>query len=320
MPELVTYFSGQYIDRAQATRKDPAALEQAWNAAETRLLVVWDERCLVRGDAAARLTHAELAARRPALAASVFLGMEDGQALFAVGIADRAEPEDLRPGYFAGLRELVSRVPEREAALLSYARAMVHWHGAHRWCGACGAANDRHEGGFMLECSATNCGRRSFPRLDPAIIVLAHAGDRCLLGRQPTWPEARFSTIAGFVEPGESLEDAVRREVAEETNIRVGECRYVASQPWPFPASLMIGFHATADSEEIRLNDSELAEARWVSRSAIAAGAVVLPPRASVAYRLIEAWFDAEPGPRLAEVHRDGGFFRRPEDQAPAER
>jgi NAD+ diphosphatase len=319
MPEVVTYFSGNYLDRAQAMRGNEEALAVAWEAPETRLLVVWDERCLIREAGAARLSRAEFGERPLALNRSVFLGLEERGALFAVGLEDREEPKDFGRGSFAGLRELISQVPEREAALLAYARALVHWHHAHRFCGVCGAPNERHDGGFMLQCSAPACSHRSFPRLDPAIIVLTHSVDRCLLGRQPSWPESRFSTIAGFVEPGESLEDAVRREVLEETNVRVGDCRYIASQPWPFPASLMIGFHATAISEDIRLNDSELAEARWVSRPAIAAGAVVLPPKASVAYRLIEAWFDEQPGPRLAEVHRDRGFFRRP-DQPAAER
>jgi NAD+ diphosphatase len=152
-----------------------------------------------------------------------------------------------------------------------------------------------------MACTDHKCAHRSFPRLDPAIIVLVHNNDLALLGRQAKWPEQRFSTIAGFVEPGESLEDAIRREVAEETNILVGETRYIASQPWPFPAALMIGFHAQGLSEDIELNDDELAEARWVSRQDIISGAVVLPPKISVAYHLIETWFDQHDGPTLAE-------------------
>jgi NAD+ diphosphatase len=177
---------------------------------------------------------------------------------------------------------------------------MVAWQRSHRYCGVCGSPNRALEGGFVMECSDADCGRRSFPRLDPAVIVLVHRGDRCLLGRQTKWPEGRFSTIAGFVEPGENLEDAIRREVREETDIRVGKCEYLASQPWPFPSALMIGYHAEAESEAIRLNDGELAEARWLTRGELATGAVVLPPRFSVAYRLIERWFDLVDGPRLA--------------------
>ena len=226
-------------------------------------------------------------------------------------------PTDL--GHFGGLRDFVSLVPERDAGLLAYARAMVNWHRHHHYCGVCGSAYRMEDGGFVLACTSATCGHRSFPRLDPAIIVLVHRDQHCLLGRQPSWPADRFSTIAGFVEPGESLEDAVRREVFEETNIRTADCRYLASQPWPFPAALMIGFHAMACSDDIHLNDAELAEARWFAREELAGDSIVLPPRASVAYRLIEAWFDAVPGPGLASLHRDGAFLR-PADQPPESR
>ena len=199
----------------------------------------------------------------------------------------------------AGLRELTGQLAEPEAALLAYAKAMVGWQRRHRHCGLCGTICQPKDGGFVMECSLSTCRHRSFPRLDPAIIVLVHADDRCLLGRQTRWPDGRFSTIAGFVEPGESLEDSVRREVHEETNIHVGRCRYLASQPWPFPAALMIGYLAEGLSNEIRLNDGELAEARWLTRDNITAGSIVLPPRVSIAYRLLETWFDEGDGANL---------------------
>jgi NAD+ diphosphatase len=179
---------------------------------------------------------------------------------------------------------------------------MVAWQERHRHCGTCGSRNRLLEAGFAMECSDDACRHRSFPRLDPAIIVLVHHEDRCLLGRQASWPEGRFSTIAGFVEPGESLEDALRREVREETNIEAGSCSYLGSQPWPFPAAIMIGFHATADSTDIACNDGELADARWVSRAEIANESVVLPPSISIAYRLIEAWFNEHDGPPLESL------------------
>jgi NAD+ diphosphatase len=305
-----TYFSGDYLDRAAALRRDPAALASAYAHPQTRFLPVWQAHCLIREGAGARLGRAELGSHLPEAERAIFLGIENGRHLFAVPLESREAPQGL--GDFGGLRDLISRVPRRDAGLLGYARAMVNWHRQHGHCGVCGAPNRPDEAGFVLACTDSACGHRSFPRLDPAIIVLVHRDRHCLLGRQATWPSERFSTIAGFVEPGESLEDAVRREVAEETNVRVTHCRYIASQPWPFPASLMIGFHALAASEEIRANDGELAEARWLSRGEIGAGTVVLPPRASVAYELIEAWFDAVPGPGLATLHRDGAFLRPP--------
>jgi NAD+ diphosphatase len=309
-----TYFAGEYIDRSAALRRDTAGIRRAYEQPATRFLPVWEARCLIRHEAGARVSRAELGEYVPQFERAIFLGIEDGTPLFAFALESGEAPKGL--GDFGGLRDLISRVPRRDAALLAYARAMVNWHRHHRHCGACGAPNRAEDAGFVLSCSDDACGHRSFPRLDPAIIVLVHRDRHCLLGRQATWPAGRFSTIAGFVEPGEGLEDAVRREVAEETNVRVTHCRYIASQPWPFPASLMIGFHAHGDSEEIRTNDGELAEARWLSREEIAAGRVVLPPRASVAYALIETWFDAVPGPGLASLHREGAFLR-PADRPP---
>lgn len=233
---------------------------------------------------------------------AIFLGRRDQRYLFAIAFNSKTLPDPFGQESFSDLRELSGQVAEEDAALIAYARAMVIWQRTHRYCGKCGSNNRALEGGFVMQCSSTDCQQRSFPRLDPAIIVLVHRGEKCLLGRQPSWPERRFSTIAGFVEPGESLEDAVRREVHEETNIRISRCTYLASQPWPFPAALMIGFHAEAATDEIRLNDGELAEARWLTRDQIASGEVRISPRMSIAYRLIEAWFDADTGPRLASI------------------
>ncbi len=317
MPDTATFFSGSYIERNTALRRDAAALAQAWADATTRFLPVWEAQPLIRDGRAARVSREELGARLAPLAKAIYLGTESGRHLFAFALEGREAPQGL--GEFGGLRDLVSSVSAADAGLLAYARAMVNWHRHHRHCGVCGAITHPADGGFVLACSSETCGHRSFPRLDPAIIVLVHRDQHCLLGRQPSWPADRFSTIAGFAEPGEALEDAVRREVREETDVQVTHCRYHASQPWPFPASLMIGFHAMAATSEISLNDGELAEARWFSREELSAGTVVLPPRASVAWRLIEDWFDAVPGPGLAKLHRDGGFLRRP-DQPPEAR
>ena len=313
--EIQTTFAGGPLDRCGELRADRRALASAYADPAARLVPVWQYRCLVDGSRAALLDPAELGG--PALDDLVFLGRQHGQFLFAVRLPDDKAPALPVRGEFVELREAMSRLAADDAALVAYARAMVLWQDRHRYCGCCGRPNRPELAGFVMVCSAEACGQRSFPRLDPAIIVLVHDGERCLLGRQPSWPAERFSTIAGFVEPGESLEDAVRREVHEDTNIRVRACRYLASQPWPFPAALMIGFHARAGTGEIHLNDGELAEARWLTRDQIAAREVILPPDTSVAFRLIEAWFDRPGEPGLAALGLAGPVLRvrRPGDR-----
>jgi NAD+ diphosphatase len=192
---------------------------------------------------------------------------------------------------FADLRLTAGLLPADDAGLLAYARAMIYWRQRHRYCGACGAPTRAGSGGHVMVCTAAGCGAESFPRIDPAIIVLVSDGERALLGRQASWPAGRYSTIAGFVEPGESLEDAVAREVREETDIEVDEVAYHSSQPWPFPSSLMVGFHARATSTAIRCPDGELEDARWFSRAELAQGTPALPPPQSISFRLIADWY-----------------------------
>lgn len=200
-----------------------------------------------------------------------------------------AEPAPERPGErFAELRPLASDLPANEAGLAAYARALDLWRVGHRFCGRCGTATTATRAGHARHCPA--CNQYTFPRLDPAVIVLVHDGERALLGRQASWPPGRFSTIAGFVEPGETLEDAVRREVHEEAGILVGEVTYHSSQPWPFPASLMLGFTARALPATPVLHDGELEEAGWFSRAQLRSGAVLLPPPEAISRRLIDSW------------------------------
>lgn len=309
-------FTGSGVARRAELRGQPEILAAAWAADSTRFLPVWQSRCLWTGEGPG-CPAARLGPALPALDRGIYLGEREGAALFALALEGDSPPAGFADADFIGLRDLVSRVGQADAALLAYARAMVIWQQRHRHCGVCGAPNRPEHGGFIMDCTRADCGHRSFPRLDPAVIVLVHRDDHCLLGRQVRWPEGRFSTIAGFVEPGECLEDAVAREVHEETNIAVGECRYLGSQPWPFPAALMLGFHARArGAGEIRYNDGELAEARWLTRAELAARAVTLPPAESIAFRLIEAWFDQAPGPKLATLGLASRMYRRP-DQPP---
>lgn len=291
--KIRTFFSGSPIQRSSKLRADSDDLYRAYRHPDTRFLPVWQSRCLVAEQRAVLLGKSELSAYTDGPDDVIFLGRLDERFIFALALPDHADPAGTAQAEFIEVRKLIGQVDETDAGLLAYARAMVNWQQSHAYCGICGTRNQAIEGGFVMQCGDVNCAQRSFPRLDPAIIVLVIDRGLCLLGRQPSWPEGQFSTIAGFVEPGESLEDAVRREVAEETNIAVGDCRYLASQPWPFPSALMIGFHAEAGSQSIRLNDAELAEARWISREQIVEREVMLPPSASVAYRLIEAWFDS---------------------------
>lgn len=272
-------------------RQQPEGLAAAFGEPTARFVPIWQSRCLVHDGAIGVCAWTEVQRLAPDHEQVIFLGRRNGQALFAVEVRDEEPPPALPASGFRGLRDVVAEVSEADAALLAYARAMILWQSRHRYCGVCGAPNRATDGGFAMAC--TGCGQKCFPRIDPAVIVLVHEGKHCLLGRQAAWPAGRFSTIAGFVEPGEALEDAVVREVHEETNIRVAECQYLASQPWPFPAAMMLGFHASAETTDIRFNDGELVEARWFTREDIADGAVLLPPRVSIAYRLVEHWFDA---------------------------
>ena len=230
--------------------------------------------------------------------------------MFAVELPDELHPDGPQEAAFNNFRALMGNFSEADAALVAYAKGILEWRKRHRYCGVCGAPYIPGSGGFVMQCSAASCATRSFPRLDPAIIVLTLHADRCLLGRQVSWPEGHYSTIAGFVEPGESLEDAVAREVHEETNIRVSHTHYLGSQPWPFPNAIMLGFHAEAGSTEIRLNDGELADARWLTRAELVEGAIALPPPESIAFRLIEHWFNQWDGAALQSYSLSADFRR----------
>src|SRR6266849_7583942 len=237
----------------------------------------------------------------------VFLGLIDERAHFALDVSAHEAPLDMlrSPALaaagiqeanvrFADLRSLGARLERREGALLALARAMMFWHSRHRFCGLCGSPTRSEEAGHMRRCTDPGCDTMHFPRTDPAVIMLVTDGDRALLGRNKNFVQGMYSTLAGFVEPGESLEDAVAREVREETAIEVGAVHYHSSQPWPFPANIMLGFHAEATSTAITVDYGELADARWFERnwllSHVDDDSFRLPRRDSIARRLLEDW------------------------------
>lgn len=288
------------LERAGEIRAHEHRLRELLDGPDCRIVPVWGDRNLVVEDDAVRavcLTTAELSLADGEF--PIFLGMMDGAACFAVDLQgeDPRLPQLERHGRFMELRSIGPVMADCDAALLSYARGMCHWHRRHAYCGACGHRTRPIQGGHIRRCANEQCGIHHFPRTDPAIIVLVNDGDHCLLGRKPEWPAGRFSTIAGFVEPGEAVEQAVVREVREETAIDVGEVSYHSSQPWPFPGSVMLGFHArAAGTRSIELLDGELEEARWFSRREVEqalnrTGPLRLPPGISIARRLIEDWY-----------------------------
>lgn len=288
------------LERAGEIRTHEHRLRELLDGPDCRIVPVCLDKNLVADDDAVRavwLTPAELPLDEEEY--PIFLGMIDGQACFALELRadDPRLPQLEERGRFTELRAIGPVMADQDASVLSYARGMCHWHRRHVFCGACGHRTRPIQGGHVRRCTNEQCGIHHFPRTDPAIIVLVNDRDHCLLGRKPQWPTGRFSTIAGFVEPGEAVEQAVVREVREETAIEVGEVSYHSSQPWPFPGSVMLGFHARAAGRgSIELLDGELEEARWFERREVEqalnrTGPLRLPPGISIARRLIEDWY-----------------------------
>jgi NAD+ diphosphatase len=282
-------------ERIGGRRTDAAWLAEAWAEPATRVLVLADGRfpLLADGSAVAWCSPSDAPAGERLL-----LGEHEGVVHFAVLAplhAVEGRPTGSwgsQPGW-ATLREAASRLGAADAGFLVQAQALAEWHRVHRFCPRCGAALEVRSGGYVLRC--TGCERSHFPRTDPAVIMLVTDGNRALLGRQPSWPAGRYSTLAGFVDPGESLEDAVAREVMEEAGIAVTDVTYYGNQPWPFPASLMVGFFARATTTAIDVDGEEIEDARWFTREELEveseAGRIGLPGRTSISRSLIEAWY-----------------------------
>ena len=293
-------FAGNPLDRAGNLRRDQAWVEARLAAPESRFLAFWRLNVLTHESQPGLLWLDGGVREQLAEAASpVLLGLADGVAHFAVDLSGLEEPVaalGLEGARFAELRGLAARLPASETGIIAQGRALLYWHERHRFCSACGAPTAVREAGYMRKCDA--CGAEHFPRTDPAVIMVAWQGDRCILGRQKVWAPGTYSALAGFVEPGETIEEAVRREVKEEVGLDVDEVVYYASQPWPFPASLMIGCFAHVPSDEIEVDPLELDTARWFSRDEVRRAVAspdpslgfALPGPFAIAHHLIKAW------------------------------
>jgi NAD+ diphosphatase len=292
------FFGGPYIDRRSEVREDAAALAAIRVDPTTRyVLSVGGQQLLHAAEAEGAARVAFLSGNDPIVRNAdvgdqVLLGQFQDAWCILIDLPGDAAVALPEATGLAELRPLAAILPAPESALLAYARGLSVWRSRQRFCGVCGYPTQPIRGGHVLRCSHPQTPHDSFPRIDPAIIVLVSTADRALLGRQASWPAGRFSTIAGFVEPGESLEDAVVREVLEETGVEVDEVHYQSSQPWPFPASLMLGFRATAGARQEIRRGSELEDVQWFSRADLSSGRVLLPPPQAIARRLIGGWLD----------------------------
>lgn len=312
--ETVT-FGGSGLDRAAEIRGDIPALAAAMQDPAARTVVIWRGKPLIEGKDQAAL--ARLPLDHPVLAEArdtpILLGREDGHAVFSHDISgwqpagldtsqlgafvdqsEQAHPSFEAGQRFAELRQVMTWLSPRDAELAATSKAIHGWHATHGFCARCGAASETHMAGWQRTCPA--CAAHHFPRTDPVVIMLITRGNKTLLGRSPGWPDGMYSCLAGFVEPGETIEAAVRREVFEEAGIRVGSVGYVASQPWPFPASLMFGCHGEALDDTITIDPAELQDARWVTREEVADAFAgnrtdLLPARkGAIAHFLLRNW------------------------------
>ncbi|MFC4109879.1 NAD(+) diphosphatase [Micromonospora zhanjiangensis] len=311
--ESVLTYTGGWLDRAGGLRSDPDWLAATLADPGARVIPVWRDRCLVTADGVpVRLWVGTAGDLLAAAAEPVFLGLDDGRGVFAVDLSSAPEERALA---LAGadravdVRAVVGDLSAAEAAVQAYARGILHWHRQQAFCGSCGGGTEVRAGGHVRACRGAACGRLLFPRIEPAVIVLIESPEsppRCLLARHAGAGPDSFSLLAGFVEVGENLEDAVRREVAEEAGVRLSSVTYQGSQAWPFPAGLMVGFRAVAADIGVDVDRDELVEARWFSREQLrerAAAGHRLGRVDSIDRRLLRAWLTEE-----APGGSDGGL------------
>jgi NAD+ diphosphatase len=300
--EEIYCFAGNPLDRVSQRRQDAGWVASLLQDPGTRLLPLHSLKPRVHHSSAVSLYWQSVGPWHPLIDDGntlILLGLRDGQAYFALD-ATPVEPPPDDGAATMDARAVASMIDSGEAAILAEARSLIDWHARHRFCAQCGTPSVVASGGWVRHCP--NCKAHHFPRVDPVVIMLAVRGERCLLGRGRRRPGARFSCLAGFMEPGETPEEAVRREILEESGVEVGRVRYLASQPWPFPSSLMMGFLAEALSEEITIDPEELAEARWFGRDEVRAmversrsddpipGFATLPPPLAIGHQIARRW------------------------------
>lgn len=306
-------FSGNTLDRAQTQRLDQEWLAASLEDPASRFLPFWRLDVLVKKpdsalattrDSALAWARKGLLARAPKAPAPVLLGLRDGVAHYAVDVSSLEDPAKelglAEVAEFTDVRGVAGQLAADDSGIVAQARALVDWHATHPFCAKCGAATTIAQGGSMRTCD--QCAAEHFPRVNPVVIMLVVRGDQCLLGRQREWPRGLYSTLAGFVETGETIEEAVRREVLEESAIVVGEVAYHSSQPWPFPSSLMIGCIAEALTETVTIDAHEIDDARWFSRETLVracrgetdASELWLPPPMAIGRRLCDVWAGLE--------------------------
>ena len=292
------YFSTNFLDRISLKRNDESWIKSQIDKESTKIIPVWESKVLCQRERKEKplfISSGDL----DNYADLILLGKIENTTYFAININSAEYADTLgnnHNGQFIDLKQVATLLSFQDGSLLSLARFMVDWNTKHRFCGKCGSPAKSAEAGNLRICTDKNCNRNHFPSVDPAIIVLVSSGEKCLLASQEFWPKGMYSTIAGFVEPGENIEDAVVREVQEETGISVTDIKYQSSQPWLFPSSLMIGFTAQAKNETIIMNHDELKDVGWFSREEIKTivlnGNMKLPSEISIAFKLIEKWYN----------------------------
>ncbi|HUO02211.1 MAG TPA: NAD(+) diphosphatase [Rhizomicrobium sp.] len=284
-------FTGNPLDRASMERGDPAWVMAQRQKPDALFLPLWQAKPLLKDKRAAFLAGSEIAPD----SFCVFLGLRDGRPLFAAALPDSETPPLAAHGDFHDMRAAAFILPDTDTAIAGQAKALIDWHRRHGFCPNCGNATEIQDGGYRRVCP--RCGAEHFPRTDPVVIMLPILGDECLLGHNKRFPEGFYSAFAGFLEPGETMEEGVKRELKEEADVTVGDVRYHASQPWPFPSSLMLGCYAEALSKDFRIDGKEIESARWMHKNDVRErlaqpkdDGLKLPAVIAIAHTLIADW------------------------------